>query len=90
VSDHDYQIAAAAIRGEAVEPMTTVGWLLNHFGAAPGLFAELEIVGGTTVPTHKVYARMWGRAIIPTVDEAVTRFKDGWSALSRALESTSE
>jgi Flp pilus assembly pilin Flp len=31
-----------------------------------------------------------GRAIIPTVDEAVTRFKDGWSALSRALGSTTD
>jgi hypothetical protein len=90
VSDHDFQLAAAAVRGEAVEPMTTIGWLLNHFGAAPGLFADLEIVGGTTVPTQQGYARMWGRAIIPTVDQAVTRFKDGWSALHRALETTTD
>jgi hypothetical protein len=79
VSDHDYEIGAAASRGETVEPMTTIGWLLNHFGAAPGLFAELEILGGTTVPTLQAYEQMWGRVIIPTVDEAVTRFTDGWS-----------
>jgi len=90
VSDHDFQIAEAAYHGKAIEPMTTIGWLLNHFGAAPRLFAELEIVGGTTVPTRGVYRRMWGYTIIPTADEAVARFKDGWLSLERALRSTSD
>jgi hypothetical protein len=48
-----------------MEPMTTVGWLLNHFGAAPGLFAELEIVGGTTVPTLQAYEQMWSASSPP-------------------------
>jgi DinB superfamily len=90
VSDGDWAIAAAADRGDAIEPMTTIGWLLNHFGAAPGLVAKLEIVGGSTVPTPEIYERMWGRMIIPTVDDAVTRFKEGWSALDRALRSSSD
>jgi hypothetical protein len=90
VSDTDWAIAEAADRGEAVEPMTTIGWLLNHFGAAPGIVAQLEIVGGSTVPTEEIYAAMWGRAIIPTVEDAVARFTEGWSALDRALRSSSD
>lgn len=70
--------------------MTTIGWLVNHFGAAPGLFAELEIVGGTTSPTLKGYGQMWGHTIIPTVDDAVARFRDGWSALGAALARTTD
>jgi len=70
--------------------MTTIGWLLNHFGAAPGLAAELTIVGGPTEPTPEVYQRMWARTIIPTVDESVTRFRDGWQALDRALRHSTD
>jgi hypothetical protein len=90
VVDHDWGLAEAAHRGEAVEPMTTIGWLLNHFGAAPGLATELEIVGGTTVPTIEGYWRMWGYTVIPTADDAVTRFNDGWSALREALRTTTD
>src|SRR3954451_23282670 len=46
VVDNDWELAASADRGEAIEPMTTIGWLLNHFGAAPGLTAKLDFVGG--------------------------------------------
>ena len=80
----------AAFHGRAVEPMTTIGWLLNHFGAAPGLVAELEIVGGSTSPTPEAYQRMWSYTILPTVDEAVARFRDGWAALDRALRTTTD
>lgn len=90
VSDLDYEVGAAADRGEAVEPMTTIGWLLNHIGAAPGLMAELEIVGGPTVPTFEIYGRMWGYTNIPTVADAVTRFTQGWSALKSALKNTTD
>ena len=90
VSDMDWSIAEAADRGEAVEPMTTIGWLLNHFGAAPGLVAESEIVGGPTEATPQLYEAMWGRTNLPTVDDAVTRFRDGWAALDRALRASSD
>jgi hypothetical protein len=71
--------------GEPDEPMATIGWLLNHFGAAPGLTARMDFVGGSEVPTDEGYRRMWGYTVIPTVDEAVTRFRDGWAALGAAL-----
>lgn len=90
VIDHDWAIAEAADRGEATEPMTTIGWLLNHFGAAPGLTASLDFLGGPTTPTPEVYGRMWGHTVIPTVDEAVTRFRDGWSQLKSALRNTTD
>ena len=90
VVDNDWAIVQAAFDGPALEPMTTIGWLLNHFGAAPGLVAELTIVGGSTTPTPDAYQRMWAHTIIPTVDEAVVRFRDGWSALDRALRKTTD
>jgi hypothetical protein len=90
VVDNDWSIALAAYHGEGIEPMTTIGWLLNHFGAAPGLAADLAIVGGPTVPTPEGYQRMWGHTIIPTADEAVARFKEGWSALRTALRTTTD
>jgi len=90
VADDDAELAAAHDRGEVVGPMTTIGWLLNHFGAAPGAVAESTIVGGPIVPTAEIYEQMWGRSIIPTVDEAVARFRAGWAALDRALRRGSD
>ena len=90
VADNDWALHEAVDRGEAVSPMTTIGWLLNHVGAAPGVVAELEIVGGATTPTPEAYARMWHRTIIPTVDDAVARLRAGWSALDAALRASSD
>ena len=90
VADSDWSIVEAAFHGRGVEPMTTIGWLLNHFGAAPGLVAQTEIVGGPVEPTMEGYQRMWSYTIIPTVDEAVARFRDGWDALDQALRVTSD
>lgn len=90
VIDQDWAITEAADAGTAVEPMTTIGWLLNHFGAAPLLTSELDFVGGPTTPTHEVYGRMWGHTVIPTVDEAVARFQDGWSALKASLRNATD
>jgi hypothetical protein len=89
VADNDWKIAEASLQGE-LEPMTTIGWLLNHFGAAPGAFAQLQIVGGPIEPTPEVYQQMWNHTILSGVDEAVARVREGWSALDRALRSTSD
>jgi hypothetical protein len=90
VSDNDDALAEAVDRGEAVSPMTTIGWLLNHVGAGPGMFAELTIVGGPVTPTLDGYHRMWGHTNFGSADEAVARFRDGWTALQRALWSTTD
>lgn len=90
VLDHDWEVVEAADRGEAVEPMATIGWLLNHVGAAPGITAQLDFVGGPTTPTPEVYATMWGQDVIPTVAEAVARFRDGWARMGEALAGASD
>lgn len=86
----EWRRGVPADESEAFAPMTTIGWLLNHFGAAPGLAATLEFVGGTTRPTLDVYRQMWGYTIIGTADEAVTRFRDGWAALGTALATATD
>jgi hypothetical protein len=88
VADCDASIVEAAFHGRAIEPMATIGWLLNHIGAAPGLMAELEIVGGPSVATPEGYQRMWFSDVVPTVDEAARRLQEGWAALDRALRTT--
>ena len=90
VSDADWSIAEAADRGEATEPMTTIGWLLNHVGAAPGMVAELEIVGGPETPTLEHYGQMWGWTNLPDVEDAVARLKQGWTALDQALRASDD
>ena len=90
VLDEDWALAEAADRGEAVQPMTTIGWLLNHFGAAPAITAELDFVGGPTVPTDEVYHRMWGHTVLPDVDDAVARFRDGWATLAGTLRDVTD
>lgn len=91
VVECDWDLATDEFHGKpVVMPMTTINWLLNHFGAAPGLFAELEIVGGPNTPTQDIYGRMWGHTIIATVDEGLARFNDGWAALKEALKDTTD
>jgi hypothetical protein len=94
VCDQDWEAQTSAwplnAQGEPNEPMATIGWLLNHFGAAPGLTAQLDFVGGTVPATNEAYRRMWGYTIIPTVDEAIARFRDGWTALGTALDNATD
>jgi hypothetical protein len=89
VADYDLKIDEASMHGE-LPPMSTIGWLLNHFGAAPRAFAELTIVGGQVTPTPEVYQRMWNHTIVATADDAVARVRDGWKALDAALRGTTD
>lgn len=60
----DWDLATEEFEAKPVLiPMTTINWLLDHFGAAPALFAELEIVGGADAPTPEGYGRMWGHTM---------------------------
>ena len=73
-----------------LEPMTTIGWLLNHFGAAPGMTAQLDFLGGGITPTDEIYRSMWGDTVYPTVDDAVASFREGWAALGQALRGATD
>ena len=90
VSDGDWATAEASDRGELVEPMTTIAWLLNHIGAAPGTIAQSEVVGGSMPIAEGTYVGMWGIDNIPTVEPAVTRFTEGWSSLKEKLRNTTD
>ena len=91
IADYDSKLAAAADRGRAIEPMTTIGWLLTHFASAPGIAAELEILGGPTKASARgVYGRMWSYTIYPEAGSAIDTFRSGWSALRSALANTSD
>ena len=46
VADHDSALAAKADRGKAIEPMTTIGWLLNHFASRLGLPPSWRFLAG--------------------------------------------
>ena len=50
VADFDDYLARAADRGEAVEPLTTIGWLMWHIGSMPGRLAQLDFLGGSRTP----------------------------------------
>ena len=45
-ADFDADLAAAAVEGKAIEPMTSIGWLFWHVGSQPGRTAQLDFLGG--------------------------------------------
>ena len=91
VADFDKKLAAAADRGKAVEPMTTIGWLLNHFGSTPALAAKLEILGGDVSASKPgIWKQMWSNTIYSEVDDVVAVFHEGWSAVGEALRATTD
>jgi hypothetical protein len=47
VIDYDVDLVMAAIQGNAVEPLTTIGWLMWHIGSMPGRLAQLDFLGGS-------------------------------------------
>jgi hypothetical protein len=47
VVDFDADLVMAAIQGNAVEPLTTIGWLMWHIGSMPGRLAQLDFLGGS-------------------------------------------
>jgi hypothetical protein len=46
VVDFDADLVMAAIQGNAVEPLTTIGWLMWHIGSMPERLAQLDFLGG--------------------------------------------
>ena len=48
VADFDGELAAASGQGIAVEPITTIVWLMWHLGSMPGRAAQLDFLGCST------------------------------------------
>jgi DinB superfamily len=91
VVDFDAEIAAGADAGSAVEPMTTIGWLLWHIGSQPGRVAELDFLGGPVASgTGWNSPYLTGHPVFTSGDDAVDTMRDGWRALDRALHASTD
>jgi hypothetical protein len=77
VVDFDAEVARAADEGKAVEPITTIGWLLWHVGSLPGRLSDLNLLGGTraadAVDTMHDGWRKLQTAVESASDEALER-----------------
>jgi hypothetical protein len=45
-ADFDADLVAAAVEGNATEPLTSIAWLFLHVGSQPGRTAQLDFLGG--------------------------------------------
>jgi hypothetical protein len=91
VADFDADLVERASRGEAVEPLTTVAWLLWHVGSMPGRLVELDILAGTR-PTESGWTSPYltDHPVFTSADEAVQTMRTGWRALDRELQAATD
>jgi len=91
VADFDKKLAAQADKGRAVEPMTTIGWLLSHIASAPGRLADLDVLGGPDASSATgAWDRMWSNKIFYGADAGIAEFRTGWSGLAARLRDTTD
>jgi DinB superfamily len=91
VIDFDDYLTRAADRGEATEPMTTIGWLMWHIGSMPGRVAQLDFLGGTqTAETGWTSCYLSDHQVFTNAAEAVDVMRTGWRALESALQSATD
>jgi DinB superfamily len=85
--DFDAYLDRAADKGEAVHPLTTIGWLMWHIGSMPGRLAELDFLGGSrTTASGWTSAYLTDHPVFTRAADAVDTMRSGWRALERALE----
>jgi hypothetical protein len=91
VADFDDSLARAADRGEAVEPLTTIGWLMWHIGSMPGRLAQLDFLGGArTAQEGWTAPYLTAHPMFTRAADAVDSMRAGWRALERALQSATD
>jgi DinB superfamily len=91
VVDYDTDLVIAAIRGTAVEPLTTIGWLMWHIGSMPGRVAQLDFLGGsTTAETGWTSPYLTDHPVFTTAADAVDSMRAGWRALERSLAAATD
>jgi hypothetical protein len=89
--DFDADLGAAANQGKAVEPMTTVAWLMWHIGSMPGRAAELDVLGGTrSAESGWTAPYLADHPVFTSASEAVETMRGGWRALDRALRASTD
>jgi hypothetical protein len=91
VVDFDAAIAGAAVEGRAVEPLTTIAWLLSHVGSVPGRAADLDFLGGTrSAESGWTSAYLGDHPVFSAPSEAVEALQTGWRALDEAIRASTD
>lgn len=91
VTDFDLDLVVAALAGKAIEPLTTIGWLLWHIASVPGRLADLDLFGGTYRPESGwTSPYLTHHPVFSSASEAVESMRAGWSVLRAALETTTD
>jgi hypothetical protein len=86
VCDFDFDLMVAAIQGQAIEPMTTIGWLLWHIASQPGRLAELDFLGGARqADSGRTSPYLTHHQVFASAADAVGAMQAGWQALRREL-----
>jgi hypothetical protein len=86
VVDFDFDLVVAAGEGNAIEPMTTVGWLLWHVGSVPERLAQLDFLGGSvSAATGWTSPYLTHHQVFTSAASAVESMQAGWGALKAAL-----
>ncbi|HZU74592.1 MAG TPA: DinB family protein [Acidimicrobiales bacterium] len=90
VADYDVTVVSTdwAVHGE---PMTTIAWLMWHFGSMPGRTAQLDYLGGAetadsgwTSPYRTDHPRF------TSATQAVEALQAGWEELRSALRTAND
>ena len=90
-ADFDADLAAAAVEGKAIEPLSSIAWLFWHVGSQPARTAELDVLGGAhTSESGWTSAYIAAHPIFTTAGEAVAAMQAGWRALEAALRSAAD
>jgi DinB superfamily len=91
VVDFDADLVMAAIRGDAVEPRTTIGWLMWHIGSMPERLAQLDFLGGSkTTDTGWTSPYLTAHRVFTNAADAVDSMRAGWRVLERSLEAATD
>jgi DinB superfamily len=91
VADFDGGLVERAARGEASEPLTTVAWLMWHVASMPGRLAELDFLAGThSAESGWTSPYIADHPVFTSADEAVQTMRQGWRALDKALQASTD
>src|SRR6516164_8268331 len=87
VADFDNDLAVAVNAPGEIEPMTTIGWLLWHFGSMPGRLAQMDFLGGSrTLASGWASPYLSHHPVFTSASEATETLRAGWNELGSALE----
>lgn len=91
VVDFDADLVMAAIRGEAIEPLTTIGWLMWHVGSMPERLAQLDFLGGSrTADSGWTSPYLTAHRVFTSAADAVDSMQAGWRILERSLAAATD